>query len=510
MSTQGTGFKREIGLFSGINVLAGIIIGSGIFYLGSYILLNVHLSMGYALLAWVIGGVISLLGGLCFAELGAMNPKAGGQYVYISEAYHPAVGFADQWTSLLISGAGSNAALGLAFAMAMTRLTEISEGNIKLIAIASIVILSVVNYLGVKFGAIVQDVFTVAKIIPILFILCWGLFGGTQSPNLSLAAPAGVGFGGIITMVALGVVTSMWAYEGWTNLNSVAEEIKNPKKNLPLALIIALSSITVIYFLFNLAIYRILPAGQIETLVTSGEHSKMFLGIDSAQVLMGRAGFVLIAVTMIISMFGSLNGCIMAFPRSYYAVSADGHFIPALAKLHTKFGTPHIAIIIQCVISSVLVLLRNLGQMTALVVFASILFKMIAVFSVLIYRKKQPNAERPYKVPLTYVTVIVATLSMLGLLISVLKGDPTTSIIGLLVPVSGVIVYFIFFSKSINDLIIGGVISLVIGIGLLLYGHSQTNIEAQLTWMIIGGVVSNIGVIRMVLSKLLRNKKQGV
>jgi APA family basic amino acid/polyamine antiporter len=249
-------------------------------------------------------------------------------------------------------------------------------------------------------------------------------------------------------MVALGVITSMWAYEGWTNLNSVAEEIKNPQKNLPLALIIALSSITVIYFLFNLAIYRILPGSRIEALVNSGEHSKMFLGIDAAQVLMGRAGFVLVAVTMIISIFGSLNGCIMTFPRSYYAVSADGHFIPALAKLHTKFATPHAAIIVQCVISGGLVLLRNLNQVVALVTFTSILFIMIAVFSVLIYRKKQPNAERPYKVPLTYVTVIIATLSMLALLISVLREDPATSVIGLLVPISGIILFFLFFNKK--------------------------------------------------------------
>jgi APA family basic amino acid/polyamine antiporter len=446
--SKGVGFKKEIGLFSGINVLAGIIIGSGVFYLGSYILLNVHMSMGYALLAWIIGGVISLLGGLCFAELGAMNPKAGGMYVYMSEAYHPVVGFANEWTSIFISGAGSNAALGVAFAMAMTRLTDISDGNIKLIAIIAILVLSAVNYLGVKFGAFVQNVFTVAKVIPIVFILLWGVFGGTQSPNLSLAAPAGVSFGGIITMVALGVVTSMWAYDGWTNLNSVAEEIKNPKKNLPLAIIIALASITLIYFLFNLAIYRILPAGEINSLVNSGEHSKMFLGIDAAQTLMGRAGFVLIAITMMVSMFGSLNGCIMAFPREYYAVSADGHFIPSFAKLHEKFGTPHIAIIVQCVISIILVLLRNLNQLTALVVFASITFKMLTVFSVLIYRKKQPNTERPYKVPIANVTVTVATLAMLGLLINVLLGDTVTSIIGLLVPISGVIVYFIFFNKK--------------------------------------------------------------
>ena len=439
------GFKKEIGLFSGINVLVGIIIGSGIFYLGSYILLNVHMSFGYALLAWTIGGVISLLGGLCFAELGAMNPKAGGMYNYLSDAYHPVVGFTNEWTSIFISGAGSNAALGIAFATAIASVAPMDAASIKLIAVAAILVLSCINFVGVKFGAMVQNIFTVAKVIPIILILVWGIFAGKESPDLSLAAPAGIGFGGIVTMIALGVVISMWAYDGWTNLNAVAEEIKNPQKNLPRAIIIALSSITIVYVLFNFAIYRILPAGDIKSLIDSGS---MYLGTQAAGSIMGTAGFTLIAITMIISMFGSLNGCIMSFPRSYYAVARDGHFIPAYSKLHSKFATPWVAIVIQCVISIILVMLRNLGQLTALVVFASILYKMLTVFSVLIYRKKQPNTPRPYKVPLTYVTVIIATLSMLGLLLNVLLGDPETSIIGLAVPLSGVLFYFLFFNKN--------------------------------------------------------------
>ena len=442
---SGPGFKKEIGLFSGINVLVGIIIGSGIFYLGSYILLNVHMSMGYALLAWTIGGVVSILGGLCLAELGAMNPKAGGTYVYLSEAYHPVVGFCNEWTGMLLSGAGSNAAVALAFATAIAGLAPVDEFNIKLIAILAILVLSTVNYIGVKFGALVQNIFTVSKVLPLVLILVWGIFAGKQSPNLSLAAPEGVGFGGIVTMVALAVVISMWAYEGWANLNTVAEEIKNPQKNLPRAIIIALASITVIYVAFNFAIFRILPADGIKSFIDGGQ---VYLGTEAARSILGTAGFVLVAVTMIISMFGSLNGCILAFPRSYYAVSVDGHFIPAFGRLHPKFNTPYVAILTQCVISIILVLLRNLGQLTALVVFASILFKMITVFSVLIYRKKQPDTVRPYKVPLTYVTVIIATLSMLGLLINVLIGDPLTSIIGLLVPISGIMVYFTFFDKE--------------------------------------------------------------
>ncbi|MDR0315268.1 MAG: amino acid permease [Treponema sp.] len=443
--TVPTGFKREIGLFSSINILVGIIIGSGVFYLGSYILLNVQMSMGYALLAWTIGGVVSLLGGLCLAELGAMNPKAGGTYVYLSEAYHPVVGFTNEWTSILVSGAGSNAGLAIAFAMAISSLSPMSPVSVKLIAVIAIIVLSAVNFVGVKFGALVQNVFTVSKVIPIVLILFWGIFAGKETPNLSLAVPAGTNFGGVVMMIGLAVVISLWAYEGWANLNSVAEEIKNPQKNIPRAIIIALASITVIYVAFNFAIYRILPADAIKSFIDGGQ---MYLGTESARSIWGVAGVTLIAATMIISMFGSLNGCIMAFPREYYAVSKDGHFIPAYSWLHTKFGTPYVSIISQCVISIILALFNTLGQITALVVFASILYKMLTVFSVFIYRKKQPDAPRPYKVPLTYVTVTVAGLSMLALLVNVFMGDPRTAIIGLAVPLSGVIVYYIFFNKG--------------------------------------------------------------
>lgn len=440
-----SGFKKEIGLFSGINVLVGIIIGSGVFYLGSYILLNTNMSMGYALLAWIIGGVISLLGGLCFAELGAMMPKAGGMYVYLSEAYHPVVGFMNEWTSMLISGAGSNAALAIAFPTALAVLFPMSNVTTKVIAVTAIIVLSVVNYLGVRFGAWVQNVFTVAKVIPLVLIILLGIFGGSQSPDLSLAPRAGEGIGSIITMVALAVMTSMWAYDGWTNLNSVAEEIKKPQRNLPRAIIIALVFITVIYTLFNFAVYRVMPFDQIKSLIDSGQ---VYLGTEAAKTLMGVGGGVLVAVTMAISMFGSLNGCIMAFPREYYALGNDGAFFKAFGKLHPKFKTPGTAIIYQCIISIALVLLRNLNQLTALVVFASLSFKLLTVFAVVIFRKKQPSLERPYKVPLAYVTVTVTCLAFLGLLLSTFTGDPLTSLIGLAVPAAGALVYFLFFHKN--------------------------------------------------------------
>ncbi len=440
-----SGFKKEIGLFSGINVLVGIIIGSGVFYLGSHILLNTKMSMGYALLAWIIGGLVSLLGGLCFAELGAMMPKAGGMYVYLSEGYHPVVGFMNEWTSILISGAGSNAALAIAFPTALAVLLPMSEVTIKVLAVISILVLSAINYVGVKFGAWVQNIFTVAKTIPLILIIVLGIFGGTQSPSLSLAAPEGTSAFGVISMVGLAVMTSMWAYDGWTNLNSVAEEIKQPQKNLPRAIIIALVGITIVYTLFNFAIYRVLPFEQVKNFIDGGQ---MYLGTEAAISIMGVGGGILVAVTMAISMFGSLNGCIMSFPREYYALGNDGAFFSFYGKLHPKYKTPGNAIIAQCAVSIVLVLLRNLGQLTALVVFSSLLFKMLTMFTVIIFRKTKPDMARPYKVPLTYVTVIIACLAFVGLLVSTFMGDIVTSVIGLGVPVVGAVVYFAFFHKK--------------------------------------------------------------
>ncbi len=443
--SEKTGFKKEIGVFGGISIIGGIMIGSGIFYIGSYVLMRTQMSVGLALLAWIIGGLVSLLGGLCFAELGAMIPKAGGMYVYLSEAYSPSVGFMNEFTSWLLSGAGSNAAIALAFSTVLATLVPIGTVTIKLVAIAMIVILSGINYRGVKAGSIVQNIFMVAKTLPLVLILFLGIFMGNQKPSLGLAGATGSSFSGIIGMIAFATVATLWAYDGWTNLNAVAEEIKEPKKNLPLSIIIAISSVTVLYVLFNFAIYRVLPSAQINTMVGNGE---LYLGTEVAKVLLGGAGGILVAVTMTVAMLGSLNGCIMSFPREYYAMAHDGLFFKSFGKLHPKYKTPGTAIIVQMVISSFLVLLRDLNQLTSLVVFSSITFKALTIGAVIVLRKKLPDMERPYKVWGGNVTVVITLLIMAGLVLNTFISDPVTSIIGLIVPGVGYLVYLIFKKKK--------------------------------------------------------------
>jgi len=443
---DGTQFRREIGVFGGVSIIGGIMIGSGIFYLGSFVLQRTGMSMGLALVCWVVGGVVSLLGGLCFAELGAARPKAGGMVVYLNEAYHPMVGFLDGFCSWLLSGAGSIAAVAIAIPTALSSFLEISELSVKIIAIFLVVGLTIYNYFGVKLGSVLQNVSMVAKLIPILLIMTGALVFGKESPNLSLAPAVGgpVSFGKMIGMIAFGTLATLWAYEGWTNLNTVTEEMKNPKRNLPAALVITLVGITILYTLFNYSIYRMIPQEEVISIIEGGN---LYLGTEVAKRIFGAAGGTIVLVGMMISMFGCLNGMILAFPRAYYAMGLEGHFFKAYGTLHPKYKIPAVSLIGQCVISCVLITLRSLDQLTSLVVFISMLFNLMVVVAVIIYRKKYPDLERPYKVWGYPFTVIVSIILFLALALNTLLEDPATALIGLVVPAIGVL-FYIYFDRE--------------------------------------------------------------
>lgn len=441
---QTAGFKKEIGVFGGISIIGGIMIGSGIFYLGSYVLERTGMSMGLALLCWVIGGLVSILGGLCFAELGACDSRAGGMVVYMNRAYHPSVGYSFGFTSWVISGSGSIAALAIALPTALANFFHLSDMATKIIAIILIIALTAYNCFGIKLGSILQNVSMVAKCIPIAIILFAGLILGKEHPDLSLV-PEGTDptFGGMIGMIAFATVATLWAYEGWTNLNPVAEEMKNPGRDLPKALILGIGVITVIYALFNFAIYKVLPADQVVSSIESGD---IYLGTQVADKLFGGAGGGLILATQLIAIFGSLNGMIIAFPRYYYDMAAEKHFFKNHAKLN-KFGVPQVALISQAVISCILVMLRSLDELTSLVVFAGMLYNVLVIAAVVVYRKKFPDLKRPYKAWGYPVTVVIAIILFFALMVNTLVEDPKTAITGLIVPVMGLILWKIFDIK---------------------------------------------------------------
>lgn len=446
-----TELSREISLFGGVSILVGIMVGSGIFYLGSYVFMYAGNSQGLALLAWVVGGIVTLISGLCYAELGAMMPKAGGSYVYLREAYGKSIAFMSGFSSFILGSSGSIAALALAFATILNNFIPLPESMQKGIAIAIIVLLTAINYFGVKFGSWIQNLFTVAKLVPIFIILGLGLFLGKQTPNLSLTVGSSTNIMGLISMVAMGVVATLWAYEGWTNLNTVSEELKNPKRNLPRALIIAILFVMGLYVLFNFAIYRVLSFDEIVAAIGSG---KLFLGTAVANRLLGGFGGTLVTVGMLISVFGATNGCIMVFPRIYYAMAKDGLFFRQIGEINPKTKSPANAILISALISILLVFFRNLNQLTSLVVLQGLIFNGLIFFSVIIFRRTLPNIERPYRVWGYPIIPILATLVMVGLLVNTLiTSDINNSFLSLLIPAIAYIIYrFIpknqYFRKS--------------------------------------------------------------
>ena len=447
LTTEKTEFKREIGVFGGVSIIGGIMIGSGIFYLGSYVLERTGMNSSLALICWVIAGVITLFGGLCYAELGTAMPKAGGRVVYLNEAYHPVVGFTAGFVDWLIGGPGSVAAVAIALMTVFRSFFDISDMGIKMAAATLIIIATLYNLVGVKLVAFIQSLSMVAKLVPVLLIMGVALFVGTATPDWSFGsaqAYAADNDTSIFSMIAVAVVASLWAYEGWTNLNTVAEEIREPHKNLPLALIIGIGGVTVIYTLFNFAIMKVLPHEEIVSMIESGD---LYLGTAVAKKVLGSAGAIIVSVGMILAMFGSMNGMILAQPRMYYAMAEEGHFFKCFAKLHPKYKVPTAPIIVQCIFAVCLVLLRSLDQLTNLVVLTAMVYNVLVIFAVPILRKKYPDIERPYKVWFYPVSVIITGLIFIGLLINGAIEDPVNGFLGFSVPLLGAVVYWIFDRK---------------------------------------------------------------
>lgn len=442
MRKQETGqFKKEMGLFSGISLIAGIMIGSGIFYIGGIVLERTQFSLSTSILVWTIGGVLTLLCGLCYAELGASMPKSGGGYLYLKEAFGEKVAFLSGWSSFLVSASGSNAALAIALVSLLSTIIPISGIGVKLLAALTIIGLSIVNILGVKIGSFIQNLLMVAKLIPIILIIILGFSMGDIPLSETMISSKTTFEGGLFTIVAFAIIASLWAYEGWTNLNTVVEEMKDVKRNLPLALIGAISLVTLVYVLFHLAIFRIVPLSQLQTAIEGGDY---YIGIQAAVSLFGAAGGMVVTIGAFISIFGSLNGCILAFPRAYYAMAKDDLFFKGFGELHPKYGTPVKSIIGSCVISVLLVFSGNLSQITSMVVFSGWVFTLLTICSIFIFRRKYPTLERPYKVWGYPIVPILAVLVTLFILVNSFLEDPRSALIGCLVPLTGVPIYFAF------------------------------------------------------------------
>ena len=397
-----TKLDRQLGLFDSTMMVIGIVIGSGIF-MTTGLMADALPSASLILFAWLLGGLQMLAGALTYAELSAAMPKAGGQYVYLREAYGSLSAFLFGWVAFIAYLTGTNAAIAVAVAEHLGSFYPgISTHNIiigfdyfsisggQIFAISLILFLSFINYLGILFGKWIQNIFTIFKIGSILFFALAGLFISTGTHIDFSINPNSMSIGSILTGLGIALVAVTWTVGGWEYVTFAAGEIKNPKKNLPLALIIGTIVIFVLYIIINIAYLKVLPMDSLIGEIKVGE--------ATAKSLYGPGIAGAFVMVVIISMFGSLNGNILVGPRLSYAMAKDQLFFSMAADVHPKFRTPGNAIMIQGFWAAVLVLSGTFEEIITFVVFVNFMMWIAASSTVFVLRKKQPELERPYKV----------------------------------------------------------------------------------------------------------------
>ena len=396
---------RDLKLSHAGAIVVGTIIGSGIFLVPQEMMQAVG-SARIVYLAWVVGGVLSFFGALTYAELGAMKPQAGGEYVYVRDAYGPLAGFLYGWTWFLIAKPASIATIttGLvrtlatfpAFAFfshtcfstsSALHLFSVTYGQ--LAAIVAAIAITWLNYIGVRRAGEFQFLFTLLKVAIILAIVVVGFSyrGGTWANFATEFAGAKGGIAGFFAAL----VAALWAYDGWNDLNMVAGEIRNPQRNIPLSLIWGVATVSVLYILVNAAVQYVMPAASVAASARPAA--------DAVAMALGHAGASLVSIGIAVSMFVTLNGTTMSGARVPFAMSRDGYFFQSIAKVHPRFHTPSVALLVQCGLSIILLLIGgSFRQFFSLAIFSEWLFYMISGSTVFIFRWREPDAVRPYRV----------------------------------------------------------------------------------------------------------------
>lgn len=444
--------SRDLGVSHASAVVVGTIIGSGIFLVPAEMMQAVG-SAKLVYLAWIVGGLLSFAGALTYAELGAMKPQAGGEYVYVRDGYGPLAGFLYGWTWFLIAKPASIATIVTGLVRILGTFPVFSFLNVnaittpfalswgQLFAISAAILISLLNYFGVKKAGEFQLVFTLLKVAIILGIVfvCFSAAGNVSNRGWHNFAGTFTGAKGGIAGFMAALVAALWAYDGWNDLNMVAGEVKRPERNIPIALIAGVATVGVLYILVNAGVQYVLPANAIAASPRPAS--------DAVALVMGRLGASIVSAGMAISMLVTLNGTIMSGARVPFAVARDGYFFRALAEVHPRFHTPSVAIFVQAVLSILLLLIgANFRQLFSLAIFAEWLFYMIAGSTIFVFRWRDPQAARPYRmwgypvVPALFVLVAAALLAY------TFKNDWPNSGYGLLVILTGIPVFAYFSS----------------------------------------------------------------
>ncbi len=418
-------------------------IGSGIFLVPATVALYLHMSFDI-ILAWIVGGIVSLFGALSYAELGAMMPHAGGQYVYLKRTYGPLWGFLSGWSSFTVIMTASISAVAVGFAQYMTYFIPMSDAELKIVAITTILVLTMVNIIGTKFGARFQNVITLGKIASLLVLIVSAAFfyfssTGSFMPSVE---PREFEWHSYLSSFGMAMLAILWAYDGWVDLSFVAGEVEQPERSIHRSLIISTAMIIVLYVAVNLSFLIVLPVSSM-----AASH---FVASDAAVRMMGDAGASFVAAAVMMSMLGANQSFILTAPRIYYAMAKEGLFFRRMQLLHATRRTPVIGLLAQAAWASALVLIGTFDQLITYIVFAIWIFYALSCTGVIILRKRYPDAVRPYKAwgyPMTPIIFILFALVLVG---NTIIESPRDAAIGLLLVFSGVPAYW-YWNRKIQQ-----------------------------------------------------------
>lgn len=376
---------RRLGAFTGIAIVVGIIIGSGIFRVPA--ITSQHLpSVGWILAVWTVGGLISLAGALSVSELSAMYPEAGGLYIYLREAFGPGAAFVFGWMWLITSPA-SWAAQSVVFAAYLASVVPMSAFWLQFIAAALVIAVAALQYVSLKSGAVLQNISMVAKMgaIIVLSVVLFALGGNGAAGGPHAAAVNGVHMAGF----GVALIAVLWAYDGWENLTALSGEIKHPGRNLPLALILGTVLVIGAYLLINAAFLHVLSPAAI-----ARSHS---VAVTALGIVAGGSAKSFIAAMVMVSVIGSLNGSTMSDPRVFFAMAEDGLFFKSVGRLHRRFRTPHVAIAMTAALTLVFIFWRSFQELAEAYVLGVWPFLALATVALFRLRRTRPGHERPYR-----------------------------------------------------------------------------------------------------------------
>ncbi len=433
-------FRRALGTFDATMLVVGGIIGAGIF-INPYLVAQRLSSGGLVLGAWIAGGAIALAGAYAFAELAARFPRAGGQYVYLSEAFHPLVGFLFGWASLLMIQGGGLAAVAITFAQYALRLAGASPGGATALAVGALALLSVINVLGVKPGSRLLNTLVVLKVGALAVLIAGGLFLHSAAPGPAPAVSAFPGGSGVAAFGAA-LIPILFSYGGWQNANVISEEIRDSRRTLPVALLAGTAIVILVYVLVNVV--------YLGALGREGLASTATPAADAVRRLFGPGADRLIAAAIAVSTFGFLDLTLLAPTRIYYAMARDGLFFPALARLHPRFQTPALAILLQAAWAILLVLTGTFGQLVDSVVFADWIFFGLTVAGLFVFRRRpEPRGDGGgFRAPL-YPALPALFVAAAALVVwSTIRTNPGRSALGAALLAAGVPVYFAFARRG--------------------------------------------------------------